>query len=98
VGEPFSPQLRGSKKRTVRLAAAELETVFAAELLQLPAVRRVELVSALQAVSLWSFWESLRTELGLSQAGARATIATAFRALFAQAGLTGSPERDAVPS
>jgi TetR/AcrR family transcriptional regulator, regulator of autoinduction and epiphytic fitness len=98
VREPFSPQLQRSKKRMLRLAAAELETVFAAELLRLPAGRRAELIRALQAVSLWSFWESLRTELGLSPVGARATIATAFSALFAQAGLTDSPERDADPS
>jgi TetR/AcrR family transcriptional regulator, regulator of autoinduction and epiphytic fitness len=98
VREPFSPQLQDSKKRTVRLAAAELETVFAAELLRLPAGRRAELVRTLQAVSLWSFWESLRTELGLSRAGARATIATAFSALLAQAGLTGPAERGAALS
>ena len=96
--DPFSPQLQRSKRRMIALAAAEVETVFAPELLRLSADGRAELSRALQAVSLWSFWDSLRTELGLSQAQATATMATAFTALFAEASQAGSPGRGAAPA
>jgi len=62
--------------------------VFAAELDQLPGQRRRALVDALQGVTIWAFWESLRSDLGLSREQARATVAEAVLALFARTGVT----------
>jgi TetR/AcrR family transcriptional regulator of autoinduction and epiphytic fitness len=85
--QPFSPELRRSKKRMIALARAELEAVFVNELGQLPPDQRQELVDGLQGVSIWAFWESLRTEVGLSPQQARDTVAGIFLAMFAKAGL-----------
>jgi TetR/AcrR family transcriptional regulator of autoinduction and epiphytic fitness len=85
--QPFSPELRRSKKRMIALARAELEAVFVHELGQLPPDQRQALVDGLQGVSIWAFWESLRTEVGLSPQQARDTVAGIFLAMFAKAGL-----------
>jgi len=70
------------------LAQAELEAVFAAELATLGPRPRRELVEALQGVSIWAFWDSLRSDLGLSPRQARDTLARVLLALLAQAGFT----------
>jgi TetR/AcrR family transcriptional regulator, regulator of autoinduction and epiphytic fitness len=86
VAEPFSDALQHDKKwKTVR-GRAELEQVFAPELDQLPGAQREQLVDALHAVSIWAFWEILRTDLGLSPLRARELLNRTFTALFAQAG------------
>jgi TetR/AcrR family transcriptional regulator of autoinduction and epiphytic fitness len=85
--QPFSPELRRSKKRMIALARAELEAVFVNELGQLSPDQRQALVDGLQGVSIWAFWESLRTEVGLSPQQARDTVAGIFLAMFAKAGL-----------
>jgi TetR/AcrR family transcriptional regulator, regulator of autoinduction and epiphytic fitness len=87
IQQPFSPELRRSKKRMIALARAELEAVFVNELGQLPPDQRQELVDGLQGVSIWAFWESLRTEVGLSPQQSRDTVAGIFLAMFAKAGL-----------
>jgi TetR/AcrR family transcriptional regulator of autoinduction and epiphytic fitness len=87
IQQPFSPELRRSKKRMIALARAELEAVFVNELGQLLPDQRQELVDGLQGVSIWAFWESLRTEVGLSPQQARDTVAGIFLAMFAKAGL-----------
>jgi len=43
-------------------------------------------VNALHATSLWSFWETLRTELELSPLAASEILKSTFTALLARAG------------
>lgn len=85
--EPFSDQLRRNKARTLATAKAEIEVVFARELGQLTGAERQRLLDGLHAVSIWSFWESLRTDLGLSPEQARELLGSAFTALLAGAGI-----------
>jgi TetR/AcrR family transcriptional regulator of autoinduction and epiphytic fitness len=87
IQQPFSPELRRSKKRMIALARAELEAVFVNEFGQLAPDQRQALVDGLQGVSIWAFWDSLRSEVGLSPRQARDTVAGIFLAMFAQAGL-----------
>ena len=86
VHQPFSDQLQRDRKRRNSGGRAEVEQVFAPELSTLPPDPREQLVDALHAISLWSFWESLRTDLELSPLGARETLAGTLRALLTQAG------------
>lgn len=86
VHQPFSDQLQSDRKRRNSGARAEVEQVFAPELSTLPPEPRERLVDALHAISLWSFWESLRTDLELSPLGAREILAATLRALLTQAG------------
>jgi TetR/AcrR family transcriptional regulator of autoinduction and epiphytic fitness len=83
VQAPFSRPLQHSKQQMIAVARAELETVFAPELARLHDDRRADLASALHAISLWSYWESLRTEVGLSPAQAQSAVSAAFTALLA---------------
>jgi TetR/AcrR family transcriptional regulator, regulator of autoinduction and epiphytic fitness len=84
--EPFSAALTRNKVRTLALAKADLETVFAAELTQLAAMRRQMLIDGLHAISIWSFWESMRTELNLEPGPAGELLRATFTALLAEAG------------
>ncbi len=84
--QPFSDELRRNKARKNAGGKAELELVFAPELAQLPERERRQLVDSLHAISIWAFWESLRTDLGLSPLQARELLSSTFRALLAQAG------------
>ncbi len=84
--EPFSGQLQGHTAKMLAVAKAELETVFARELAELEPGRRQQLADSLHAISIWSFWESLRTELGLGPAQARELVGSTFTALLAEAG------------
>ena len=86
IHEPFSDALRHDRKWKTARGRAELEHVFAPELSQLPRTQRDQLADALHAVSIWAFWETLRTELGLSPLRARELLSRTFSALFAQAG------------
>jgi AcrR family transcriptional regulator len=86
VHQPFSDQLQRERTRRNAGARAEVEQVFAAELGMLDAPQRQQLVSALHATSLWSFWETLRTDLDLSPLAARQILTSTFTALLAQAG------------
>jgi len=87
VHQPFSDQLQRERTRRNAGARAEVEQVFAAELGMLAGQERQQLVSALHAISLWSFWESLRTDLDLSPLAARQVLTSTFTALLAQAGI-----------
>ncbi len=84
--EPFSEHLRRDKAETIAMARAELESVFAMELNSLRGQRRRQLADGLHAVSLWAFWESLRTELGLGPEKAAAQVRSVFSTLLANAG------------
>jgi hypothetical protein len=83
---PFSAELTSNKAQTLALAKADLEAAFAPELAQLAGKRRQQLLDGLHAVSIWSFWESLRTELGLGPVQARDLLRVTFTALLAEAG------------
>ena len=86
--EPFSDQLTRNKARTLLIAKADLERVFAPELNELGGTRREQLADGLHAVSIWSFWESLRTELGLGREQAGELFRATFSALLAEAGFS----------
>jgi AcrR family transcriptional regulator len=86
VHQPFSDQLQRDRKRRNSGGRAEVEQLFALELSTLPMEPRERLVDALHAISLWSFWESLRTDLELSPLGAREILASTLKALLKQAG------------
>jgi AcrR family transcriptional regulator len=86
VQAPFSEHLRRDKAYTLSLAKAELDTVFAPELSQLPPHQCQDLAERLHAVSIWAFWESLRTDLGLPPEQASHLLGTTFGALLADAG------------
>ena len=85
--EPFSAELARNKARTLVLAQGDLQTVFARELAELTGAKRQQLLDGLHAVSIWSFWESLRTELSLSPGQAEELLRTTFTALLTEAGL-----------
>jgi AcrR family transcriptional regulator len=59
--EPFSAQLRETRRRMEALGRAEIARVFAAELGRVPPADRREVHAALEAASGWSAWEHLRT-------------------------------------
>lgn len=86
VWQPASPQLRRDREQMLRAARKELEQVFARELEQLPVRRRRTLVDALMAVTIWSFWESLRVDLGLTVPRARTLVLTMVTTVMAEAG------------
>jgi TetR/AcrR family transcriptional regulator, regulator of autoinduction and epiphytic fitness len=85
---PFSEELKRNKAQTLAMAKAELETVFAPELTKLAGKKGQELGEGLHAVSIWSFWESLRTELGLSPEQAENLVRATVTALLAGAGFS----------
>jgi TetR/AcrR family transcriptional regulator, regulator of autoinduction and epiphytic fitness len=85
VHEPFSAQLRRNKLRMIARARAEVEKVFAPELVRLCGQKRQQLLESLHAISLWEFWESLRSDLGLGPQQARELLSTTFTTLLAQA-------------
>jgi TetR/AcrR family transcriptional regulator, regulator of autoinduction and epiphytic fitness len=91
IHEPFSAELARSRSMTLAKAKAELETVFTPELAELPGKRRQWLLDGLHAVSIWSFWESLRTELGLGLDQAEELFRHTFTALLAEAGFAAEP-------
>jgi TetR/AcrR family transcriptional regulator of autoinduction and epiphytic fitness len=85
----FSAELTRNRARTLAMAKAEIETVFAPELTELAGKKRQELLDGLHAISIWSFWESLRTELGLGPVQAENLLRATVTALFAEAGYPG---------
>ncbi|HEX9517644.1 MAG TPA: helix-turn-helix domain-containing protein [Streptosporangiaceae bacterium] len=87
VHQPFSDQLTRDRRRRNAAGRAEVEHVFAPELSRLPGQQCQRLVDALHAISLWSYWETLRTDLELSPLGAKEILISTFNALLAQAGL-----------
>jgi len=86
MSRPTSAELRSDHGKKLAAGRAELELVFAPEFGKLQGKQRDQLVEALHAISIWSFWESLRTDLGLSPLRARELVRNTFAALFTQAG------------
>jgi TetR/AcrR family transcriptional regulator, regulator of autoinduction and epiphytic fitness len=83
---PFSAQLQSYNAGLLTMAKEEVEKVFAPELTKLDDSRRRQLIDGLHAISIWSFWESLRTEVGLGPRQARDLVRTTFAAMLAEAG------------
>ena len=86
VNEPFSEPLRRSRAVALAVTRAELEAVFALEISQLAEDKRRQLLDSLHAISGWSFWESLRADLGLGPGQATDLVAATFTTLLAEAG------------
>jgi TetR/AcrR family transcriptional regulator, regulator of autoinduction and epiphytic fitness len=86
VSEPFSEPLRRNRAQALAAARAELEAVFARELSKLSEDGRRRLLDGLHAISIWPFWESLRTDLGLGPEPAMELVSDAFTTLLAEAG------------
>jgi TetR/AcrR family transcriptional regulator, regulator of autoinduction and epiphytic fitness len=86
IHEPFSPELARNKAKTLAKAKIELETVFTPELVRLPGKRRQQLLDGLHSISIWSFWESLRTELLLGPEQAEELFRATFTGLLGAAG------------
>ncbi len=83
---PFSDQLRLNRGRKTAGGRVELEQLFHAELSMLEPGPRQRLTDALHAITIWAFWESLRTDLGLHPHQARELLSSTFTALLGQAG------------
>jgi AcrR family transcriptional regulator len=79
--EPFSAQIRKNHDRLLALGRAQLEAVFDRELAGTGAGRR-ELLAALQVVTVWPAWESLRVDLKLTAAQAGNVMASTLVALL----------------
>jgi hypothetical protein len=88
IQQPFSPELRRSKRRMTALGRAELEAVFAAELAVLAGQQRKALADALHGISIWAFWDSLRTDVGLGPQQAREAVVGIITAQLTQAGFS----------
>ena len=86
IHEPFSPELARNKAKTLAKAKIELETVFTPELGKLAGKKRQQLLDGLHAISIWSFWESLRTELLLGPEQAEELFRATFTGLLGAAG------------
>lgn len=86
IHAPWSAELRSDRNKKTAAGRTELELVFAPEFDQLAGKQRDQLVEALHAISIWAFWESLRTDLGLSPLRARELVRNTFASLFNQAG------------
>lgn len=80
--EPFSANLRDSRRRMEKLGRAEIGRVFAAELDRLPRPERTEVHAGLEAACGWSAWEHLRVT-GLSVETAQRVMARTMSALLA---------------
>ena len=87
VHQPLSAELQEDKKRRNAKARAEVEQVFATELAMIAGQERERLADGLHAVTLWPFWESLRTDLELSPQVARIVLTSTFTGLLHQAGI-----------
>jgi hypothetical protein len=81
--EPFSAELRRSRQRNNALGKAEIEAAFAPELRRLAGQRRIRLTGALVGVGFWPFWESLRTDVGVSPEQAQDMVVTLLTAALA---------------
>jgi TetR/AcrR family transcriptional regulator, regulator of autoinduction and epiphytic fitness len=87
LAEPFSPQLQQNKILLLERSQKEIEAIFAPELETLKDQDKDhDLLHSLQAISIWSFWESLRTELGLPPDQAESLLRETFSARLAAAG------------
>ena len=87
IHEPFSEQLQRHKPRCSRRPRRSWRRSSRAELAELEPGQRQQLAGSLHAISIWSFWESLSTELGLGPAQASDLVGSTFSALLFAAGI-----------
>jgi AcrR family transcriptional regulator len=87
--EPFSAELRRSRDRLIRASRMELQRLFATELEALPTSQRRVVVDALQVALNFPAWDTMRSELGLNDAQAAATMQ-----LLVERVLAGAPVRN----
>jgi AcrR family transcriptional regulator len=80
--EPFSPEVARRLSWSRREGREELTRAFAPELAALRPAERAEVVEALQAITSWSGWESLRKDGGLSVRRASAVLRRVLVALL----------------
>ena len=76
---PFSPAIRATRDRMVRLGRRQLERVFADVLAAADASNA--LLAALETATGWAAWECLRAELDLDVPAARAATELTVRRL-----------------
>jgi TetR/AcrR family transcriptional regulator of autoinduction and epiphytic fitness len=81
--EPFSPQIQTNRDRLVAMGREQLQLVFAPELAGVMGGDRTRLLDTLHVTTSWTVWESLRTELKMSPAGAREVVVRLVHALLA---------------
>jgi TetR/AcrR family transcriptional regulator of autoinduction and epiphytic fitness len=79
--EPFSQQLKESRRSMQNLGRAEIGRVFAAELDRLPPTVRKEVQAGLETASTWSSWDHLRST-GLSCESSRRIMRRMMHALL----------------
>src|SRR5262249_12445554 len=84
-----SPRIAEAVRAGAARAHVEVKAVFDRELRQLTPARRARLTSLLIAACSWSLWDLLRTDLNLSQRGAREAM-TAMVAAVIEGELKGS--------
>lgn len=60
--EPFSPELRDRRDSILKVARAEMARLFKPELDLLEEAERAEVFAAVDVVSTWSAWDTLRTQ------------------------------------
>ena len=85
IREPFSPALQLNKARTLALARAQTKQVFAPELGRLRPRARKSLLDTLHGLTLWAFWDSLRTEVTLDPHQARQVLTNVVTSALADA-------------
>jgi AcrR family transcriptional regulator len=79
--EPFSRQIQINRDRLMAIGREQVETLFAPEFALLADRPRTELRDAVHVVTSWATWESMRTELKLGAAAARAVVVRMVTAL-----------------
>jgi len=82
--EPFSAEIAARLRDARALARAEVQRVFARELVSRPPALRRQLLAALDVASSWSTWEPLRRHQGLSVERAREVMAAMLTAMLTQ--------------
>jgi hypothetical protein len=84
--EPFSEVLAARLRWAHDMARRELERTFDPELARSRPAERQETVAALDVVTNWSAWDTLRRIDSLSMAESKRVMERAIRALLAQTG------------
>ncbi|MBW3669251.1 MAG: TetR/AcrR family transcriptional regulator, partial [Actinobacteria bacterium] len=83
--EPFSAELRASRRRMEGLGRAEIAHLFAVELERLPLTVRKEVHAGLEAATGWAAWDHLRAT-GLSPDAVRRVMRRTMMALLSTTG------------
>lgn len=99
VREPFSEQLKLSRRRLSRLMSEQCRAAFATELAELPTAEAETAAAAIAGALSWSLWNHLVTDLGLDDDRATAVMRHLVLGVLGTADLFTSQEaRDVAPS